>query len=216
MLVQEWAAIPVITIRNLKGTMIRRCQAVIYGHRSQVTLCKKKMPYFSINHLFSERMSPDIPEGMPVKYTVCYVYKYNFDYDNSNSDGEYYYTEYCTRYIYARKCEGKIQFDVSYFLFYNQLCLSKYSFQSDIVNQVRIKILFCIGIGLFRITLNYTRCRFRVKHFQRALLQRVFHSNVIRTNIVPCILGTVIFLIIKTFHAISNVFCFIKSIKYCI
>ncbi|XP_060578581.1 von Willebrand factor D and EGF domain-containing protein-like [Ruditapes philippinarum] len=91
------------------------------------------LPAFDdVNEVFEEcieRIFLDIPENIPVKYAVCYVYKRNLDYDYYDNyiDLEYKYENYCTRYVYARKCDGKIQFDVSFFPFYGHLCLIHYN-----------------------------------------------------------------------------------------
>ncbi|XP_053387581.1 uncharacterized protein LOC123542740 [Mercenaria mercenaria] len=53
-----------------------------------------------------EDISQNIGE-IPVRLGLCYV----SDYDGENED--YYFHHYCGYYIYARKCYGKIQFDVS-------------------------------------------------------------------------------------------------------
>lgn len=80
--------------------------------------------------LISEKMTLDIPETIPVKLSICYVYKYNYDYYDYYVDEDYYYEEYCDRYVYARNCNGKIQFDLSYYKYYNyhQMCFGKLFF----------------------------------------------------------------------------------------
>ncbi|XP_053387563.1 uncharacterized protein LOC123542645 isoform X2 [Mercenaria mercenaria] len=88
--------------------------------------CLPDYGYYYGSYFLKEGMPQDIGED-PVRLSLCNVYKnYYGNYDNYNEyEDDYYYDNNCHSYVYARKCQGKIQFDLPQY--WGQFCFIHYN-----------------------------------------------------------------------------------------